>query len=133
MALTAEQLNKKSYYQKNREELILKNKLRRLTTPRKYNPEANRRQKLKSTYGLSWEEYTSLYNQQEGKCQICHSFLDFDSTLKAEKPFVDHNHTTGEVRGLLCCRCNFGLGQFKDSPYLLESAINYLKKYNVDP
>ena len=67
------------------------------------------------------EEYESKYAKQEGKCSICKE--SFDSLC------VDHNHDTGEIRGLLCKKCNLGLGNLKDSLELLRNAIDYLKEY----
>lgn len=55
--------------------------------------------------------------EQDGRCKIC-------GQLK--KLNVDHDHATGEVRGLLCHGCNVGIGFFRDSPELLRSAIDYL-------
>lgn len=56
------------------------------------------------------------------KCEICSKQLDV--------PYVDHCHTTKKVRGILCNKCNFGIGHFDDNPALLESAIRYLKDKN---
>ena len=55
------------------------------------------------------------------RCEICSEFL-----LVEEKQ-LDHNHETDEIRGVLCRRCNTGLGFFKDSAILLNKAISYLK------
>jgi len=63
--------------------------------------------------------YAELFERQHGLCGICHNRMD--------RPLLDHNHETMEVRGLLCSRCNIGLGQFKDDTSLLESALEYLK------
>lgn len=57
---------------------------------------------------------------QSGKCLICNEI--------PKRLVVDHCHTSGKVRGLLCDHCNTGLGRFKDSPELLMAAIRYLKK-----
>lgn len=132
MELTAEQLKHKRYYLENKEKVIERNKLRRAKGLRKYNPVAERKQKLKSTYGLSWDEYVSLYNKQKGLCAICFKFLDIDSKVKTQKPYVDHCHTTKEVRGLLCHKCNFGLGQFEDNTVSLQNAIKYLEQYGIN-
>jgi len=70
-------------------------------------------------YGLSPEDYQQLRNEQDDQCAICGDF--FVST-----PHVDHCHTTGEVRGLLCRSCNSLLGHAKDSPNILKKAIRYL-------
>jgi hypothetical protein len=62
---------------------------------------------------------------QNNCCAICDSHV----TLFKKQLAVDHNHETGEVRGLLCLACNGGIGKLKDSIPMLEKAIKYLKKY----
>lgn len=74
-------------------------------------------------YKISNNDYNLLFNIQGGKCRICKSH---QSELP-KKLAVDHCHTTGQVRGLLCSRCNLGIGLFKDSIENLTEAINYLK------
>lgn len=75
-----------------------------------------------SVYGLSPEDHAALINLQEGRCAICGKFPDTRGL------FVDHDHTTGKVRGLLCVKCNTGLGMFMDSIDNLTGAISYLKR-----
>lgn len=82
-----------------------------------------RRYKLKK-YGLTLEEYEALLALQDGKCAICGS-SDPSRSGWASMP-VDHDHETGQVRGLLCDDCNNGIGRFKDDPELLRKAIVYL-------
>ena len=62
---------------------------------------------------------------QQGKCAICAAILGPRGSL--QKPYLDHDHKTGKVRGWLCRRCNLGIGSFKDSPNLLEAAARYLR------
>lgn len=69
-------------------------------------------------YGLSEEEYADLLSEQSHACAICSERMD--------PACVDHDHETGEVRGLLCSPCNTGLGLFRDDPELLRAAIAYL-------
>ena len=78
--------------------------------------------RLKNT-GCTQEYYDILYARQKGCCAICGAHV---STLKKNLS-ADHCHTTGEIRGLLCIKCNMGIGYFNDDVVLLESAITYLK------
>lgn len=81
-------------------------------------------------YGLTTESYNSLVEKQNGKCAIC-KIKDFGGVSNTGNKYelvVDHCHTTGEVRGLLCSSCNKMLGMFKDDPNTMVSAIEYLAK-----
>lgn len=78
-----------------------------------------------SRYGISIEEYETLYEKQKGCCSICGT-SNSTGKLKYAKLFVDHCHNRDEVRGLLCKSCNIGLGEFKDDVSLLQKAIEYL-------
>lgn len=77
-------------------------------------------------YGLSAKEYKQKLETQQGKCAICLK----DMILKGKKICIDHNHTTGQVRDLLCVQCNSLLGNAKEDFSILKSAITYLHKYN---
>ncbi len=111
----------KSHYHKYKDIIKFKNYYRKPghnTNSRKYN--------LKSNYNLSLEAYKTISILQNNKCAIC---LRDQSEFK--KNFaVDHNHTTGEIRQLLCTRCNIGIGMFEENIYILSNAINYLNKHN---
>lgn len=77
------------------------------------------------------EDYESMVTAQDGLCAICNSPEEMRSNnkLKVKGLAIDHDHKTKKIRGLLCSKCNTGLGWFKDSIDLLESAIAYLKKH----
>ena len=103
----------KSYREQNRDRVL----------------EIERKSRLKNTYGITPEQYNDLLLRQNGRCAIC----------AAKKPggrtkmfFIDHCHTSGQVRGLLCMRCNTGLGLFLDSQKFLLNAISYLKEYSSE-
>jgi hypothetical protein len=72
---------------------------------------------LKRRYGLTMTRYTELASAQAGLCAICQDRGPLT---------VDHDHLSGEVRGLLCHLCNTGIGKLNDSPALLSRAIDYL-------
>ena len=82
--------------------------------------DSNHRRRL-YRYDLTPDEYRQLYLMQHGSCAICD-----EPTVQATGLVVDHNHDSGEVRGLLCQRCNLGLGHFLDDPVKLARAIKYL-------
>lgn len=89
---------------------------------RKVHPEADRGYYLKRDFNLTIQEYNKLLKKQSFCCAICKKpQSEFKINLA-----VDHCHTTGKVRGLLCNVCNIGLGYFKDKKQLLFSAIEYL-------
>ena len=81
---------------------------------------------IKRTYGITWDDYVSMFDNQGGCCAICKS--DNNKNTRTNKMFVDHCHETGKVRGLLCSKCNHGLGHFNDDTDLLKQAIRYLHK-----
>lgn len=78
---------------------------------------------LRTKYGMSHGEYEALMVAQKSVCAIC-GLPDTRGWPLA----VDHCHRTKANRGLLCGRCNVGIGLFKDSPALLQQAINYLSR-----
>ena len=80
--------------------------------------QTRRRSRVKKKYGLTLEEYEALMTN--AKCAICED--------KVPKPQLDHCHSSGEVRGVLCSGCNLGLGHFRDRPELLRKAAKYLEK-----
>lgn len=82
-----------------------------------------RRGYLKRTYGIDPEKYEEMVMAHNGVCGIC------NQPSGRRRLAVDHDHATGKVRGLLCLRCNKGLGLFGDNPDNLVSAIAYLNSY----
>lgn len=74
---------------------------------------------LKHSYNISIEDYIALAEKSAGLCGIC-------KKRPKHKLFVDHCHTTGRIRGLLCRKCNIGLGMFEDNINILDSAKAYL-------
>ncbi len=101
---------------------LIRNRKYRKEYPEKRRA-TNRTQLLKSRYNMSDEDYDTLHTSQGGVCKICSKPESSGGYL-----VVDHCHTTGKVRGLLCHNCNKGLGMFKDQASLLNSAINYLNE-----
>lgn len=93
---------------------------------RKKNPElfaeSMRFSQAKIRYGIDKSEYLALLIAQDNKCGICRGDLNLD-----KHTCIDHDHSTGEIRGVLCSSCNKGLGFFKDSIDLLEASISYLE------
>jgi hypothetical protein len=81
-------------------------------------------------FGITYEQYNQMLEEQNGVCAICgnkETALD-NQSHKIRALTVDHNHKTGKVRGLLCMNCNRCLGLLKDSTDVLQSTINYLHR-----
>ncbi len=89
-----------------------------------YDPKKQASRNLKTKYGITLEDYDRMLEDQGGCCKVCGT--DEPGGGKSGRFHVDHNHSTGKVRGLLCNGCNIGLGGLKDSPEVLAKALTYL-------
>lgn len=90
----------------------------------KKNKQAVHVRNLKYKYGLLKNEYFNMLEKQNGKCAIC---LEISNVRLS----VDHCHKTLKVRGLLCHKCNRGLGSFNDDISKMKNAIRYLNKNKI--
>ena len=79
----------------------------------------------KCKYNLTYEDYANMLKAQNNSCAICKR--GSDKSGKQINLAVDHNHTTGATRGLLCTKCNFGIKHFLDDVGIVESAAAYLE------
>jgi hypothetical protein len=114
-------LKRKEHYYKN-----LEKEYNRRITYRSNNPEkvkaSNRNTKLKRAYGITHDDYLEMFNKQNKKCACCNKEFD--------KLVVDHNHTTGVVRELLCNPCNTALGLLNEDVTVMQNMSNYVRKHN---
>ena len=76
---------------------------------------------LKRKFGLTSEEFSAMMLKQNNKCKICE--------CEMKLPQVDHNHTTGKIRGLLCKPCNMAIGLLKEDTKVFYNAISYINDY----
>jgi hypothetical protein len=82
---------------------------------------------MKRTYGLSEDDYEKIVARQNSCCGICDKKLNTEINGKNKREaFVDHDHSTGVVRGLLCHNCNVAIGHLNDDIHLLERAIQWI-------
>ncbi len=109
--------NVKIYVEKNKEKLIAYRK-----EYRKRNPNLEKERDLQEKFGISLQEYNRQFQIQGGMCKIC----EVHQSKLRRSLAVDHCHTKGHIRGLLCDTCNLGIGYFKDSFELLEKAAMYI-------
>lgn len=105
----------RAWQQANHAQYLRKQAEYRASMARNYRSEHLRRK-----FGLTLDEYENLLRRQGGRCAVCGRRPGKASL------HVDHDHKTGDIRGLLCFRCNGGLGQFKEQPARLLRAADYL-------
>jgi hypothetical protein len=92
-------------------------------------PDYHLARNLKQRYGISLDEYHSHITNQNFACAICEVELSTALAYKAKRAVVvDHNHETGEVRGVLCSKCNLVLGHARENTTILYKAIVYLSE-----
>jgi hypothetical protein len=131
-ATTKEQ--NRDYYQRHREKLLDRSKRyyalhkqaildRKRAADKVDAPQTEivRDKYYRNYYGISLEEYNSLFDKQGGVCAIC------STPPSTRRLAVDHCHDTGKVRGLLCVKCNAGIGNLNDDVEMLKAAIKYLE------
>lgn len=87
-----------------------------------------RRKQTESKYGLRYEELEKMLANQGGVCGICETPLTFHPKATA---CVDHCHSSGEVRGILCRKCNAAIGALGDTASSIKKAISYLEQATV--
>jgi hypothetical protein len=94
------------------------------------NRDKQRAAHIKRTYGINWEDYLQLFAKQVGECCICR--VKLSTHQQEDNPHeiahIDHCHTTGKIRGLLCNKCNSAIGYFNDSALLCKLASQYLEE-----
>lgn len=114
----------KEYGIRNRAKLNLRSSLWR-----KDNLDKSRRiareSKLKIKYGITLEQYEAIYKEQNGCCAGC----GLHQSIVKRTLHLDHCHSTGKIRGLLCDNCNLALGLLRDNPFILINLSVYLKKH----
>jgi hypothetical protein len=103
----------------------------RRTRKKEYWVDKDKRYALKKRYGITLEQYNEMAAAQRGKCAICG--LD-PSTVEDWPPHhrvlhVDHDHTTGAIRSLLCNHCNRAVGFLRDDASLAEKVRDYIRSH----
>lgn len=78
--------------------------------------------RLRRAYGISLDQYEAMVEEQHGKCAICHR-------NNWQALAVDHSHSTGLVRRLLCHACNMALGHLNGKIEIVQAMLEYLRKY----
>jgi hypothetical protein len=121
-----------AWYEANRQRAIdaarewqRRNPERYRETQERYNARRKseyRADHLRRNFGFTLEEYDAILAAQDGRCGICG-----DEPAPGQFLHVDHDHESGDVRGLLCVRCNNGCGQFRENPQLLMKALDYVE------
>ena len=118
-------MNKSEYMKHYRSTDDYKNKMKeRYDKNKEYYELSNRNARFKRIYGITLDEYNLMVTEREGCCDICGKHY----TIEGKNLAVDHCHTTDKVRGLLCFRCNIGIGYLQDDINILNLAIKYLNK-----
>lgn len=91
------------------------------------NPRVVLKARLKCGYNLSLEDFERMLQSQNNVCAICKM-----PNSNGKRLSVDHDHSTGQIRGLLCAQCNFAIGHMKDDPNRLRAAAVYLESHIPD-
>jgi hypothetical protein len=87
---------------------------------------------LRYNYGITLEDFHALIVAQCFSCAICKRAFEPSTEGEGHKnyqPHLDHRHSDGKIRGVLCNNCNRGLGYFRDDPEIAQAAVEYLKKH----
>jgi hypothetical protein len=125
------------YYQRHRDKVLAKHKELRQENPEKFrgwskryrenNPDSERARHLMREYGITIEQYNAMEVQQGGVCAICKQPETQERNGVKYRLAVDHCHKTGNVRGLLCFKCNSAMGSFEKRDVPLANVEKYLE------
>ncbi len=124
-----------AYYSANKDNYNRARNMRNQTKTGKLSKKLQDRKYRLKKHGMTLDQYDKLLKKQNGKCGICGiKFCENNlqnRKMKNEFPRVDHCHRAGNIRGLLCFKCNVGLGAYDDDIERLDKAITYLARANV--
>ena len=135
--------NAKRYRAQDPEKIKAQKKAERIRNADRYRERNKRRyaenklkfqeNSLKYRFGLTLEQFDQMYANQSGCCSICgeHRKTIRDNVPKHQRLCVDHDHSNGKVRSLLCINCNSGLGLFKEDVARLIEAACYVEKHRA--
>jgi len=115
--------NRKNRYQLKRQEILEKQKQYSMSSAGRL-VQLRRRCRRNKGEGITVEQYHQILKDQDGLCAICKTFMN--------PPHIDHCHSSGKVRGLLCNDCNTSLGKFKESAENLRRAARYIDRLFED-
>ncbi len=118
------------WYQQNKEKRLAQIEEYQSTKSDDWRKLIGQKHHLRTRYNLTPDQYNEMARIQDYKCAICG--CDVTENIRANKQIalsVDHNHTTGKLRELLCIKCNYGLGYFKDNAGILKKAAEYVDKH----
>lgn len=119
---------KQKYFHANRER-----ELKKLKDWKVNNPDKVKAANIRNLYGIDSAQYKSLIDSQSNCCAICNKHQSENITDKRNNKIrdlsVDHDHSTGAVRGLLCYHCNLAVGMLKDSIVIAQSLVEYLRAH----
>jgi hypothetical protein len=118
-----------SYYERNRDQVLARRKARRAADPERYKVSGREQMRrwrasnprVSPHHGLSTVEIAAALARQGGACGIC-------AGTESKKWHGDHDHASGRFRGVLCAKCNMGLGLFNDDPARVCAAVSYLDR-----
>ena len=96
---------------------------------REKNRQVLRDKERERRFGITRHEYAELFHNQNGVCAICFQPENATRNGKIKALAVDHDHTSGKIRGLLCADCNMGIGKLKENKDNFLSAIKYLHEH----
>ena len=122
--------NKKDYNKEYQQRPEVKERKKQYDKKRNHNPKVKKQRRdrlLQKKYGITLEKYNQMFDEQQGKCKICRKHRN---DLTADL-CVDHDHNSGNIRGLLCHDCNLMLGYAKDKIEILLYGIMYLSVTQV--
>lgn len=115
-------VRREAKYRRTKDKVFAETKAWALANPDK-KAAISERSRLKK-YGMTPQQHQAILEEQKGLCRICKETLG--------RVHIDHDHKTGAVRGLLCHKCNVGLGHFRDDPALLREAAIYLEAHREE-
>jgi hypothetical protein len=113
-----------NYYNNHKDDPVFKNKIKENYLK---NKDLSRNISYKLKYGITLEQYNNLLKEQNECCKICNKH---EKQVSRNRLYVDHNHNTKEIRGLLCHNCNVAIGLLKEDCDIMIKMIEYLKIYD---